>query len=118
VVGLIGGAYGIGGGSIMAPFLVAIFQLPVYTIAGSALTATCLTSVVGVIMFTAMAPYYPQAGAVTPDWGLGILFGAGGFCGMYLGARLQRFISGKLIRLGLGIIISGLALRYILGFLL
>jgi uncharacterized membrane protein YfcA len=116
VVGLIGGAYGIGGGSIMAPFLVAVFHLPVYTIAGSALTATCLTSVVGVIIFTVLAPFYPQAGAVAPDWTLGLLFGAGGFLGMYCGARLQKFFSAIAIRIGLGIVITGLALRYIIGF--
>ena len=34
VVGLIGGTYGIGGGAIIAPFLAAIFKLPMYTIAG------------------------------------------------------------------------------------
>jgi uncharacterized membrane protein YfcA len=117
-VGLIGGAYGIGGGSIMAPFLVAVFQLPVYTIAGSALTATCLTSVVGVIIFALLSPLYPQAGPVAPDWHLGLLFGLGGFVGMYTGARLQRFISGKVIRIGLGLVITGLALRYIVGFFL
>ena len=37
VVGLIGGTYGIGGGAIIAPFLAAIFKLPMYTIAGAAL---------------------------------------------------------------------------------
>ena len=35
VVGLIGGTYGIGGGAIIAPFLAAIFELPIYTIAGA-----------------------------------------------------------------------------------
>jgi uncharacterized membrane protein YfcA len=35
VVGIIGGTYGIGGGSIIAPFLITIFGLPVYTIAGA-----------------------------------------------------------------------------------
>jgi acyl-CoA synthetase (NDP forming) len=37
VVGLIGGTYGIGGGAIIAPFVAAIFGLPIYTIAGAAL---------------------------------------------------------------------------------
>jgi hypothetical protein len=37
VVGIIGGIYGIGGGSIIAPFFVAFFHLPVYTVAGAAL---------------------------------------------------------------------------------
>ena len=36
-VGIIGGVYGIGGGSIIAPFLVTFFGLPVYAIAGAVL---------------------------------------------------------------------------------
>ncbi|MCK9375190.1 MAG: sulfite exporter TauE/SafE family protein [Syntrophobacterales bacterium] len=108
VVGLIGGTYGIGGGAIIAPFLAAIFQLPVYTIAGAALMGTFLTSVAGVGIYSAIG--------VPPDWALGALFGLGGFCGMYIGARLQKFFSGKVIRIGLGLVISALALRYIAGF--
>jgi uncharacterized membrane protein YfcA len=52
VVGVIGGTYGIGGGAIIAPFCVAVFHLPVYTMAGAALLGTFLTSIVGVF-FTA-----------------------------------------------------------------
>jgi uncharacterized membrane protein YfcA len=116
VVGLIGGTYGIGGGAIIAPFLAAIFELPIYTIAGAALLGTFLTSVAGVAFYSLIAPFYPNIGPVAPDWALGALFGLGGFAGIYLGARLQRYFSGKIIRIGLGVIISFLALRYILGF--
>jgi hypothetical protein len=35
---------------------------------------------------------------------------------MYIGASLQKFVSGQVIRIGLGVVISGLALRYIIGF--
>ena len=117
-VGLIGGTYGIGGGAIIVPFLVAIFQLPIYTVTGAALLATFLTSVAGVAFYSLIAPFYPNIGPVAPDWALGALFGLGGFCGMYIGARIQKLFSGKVIRLGLGIVISGLALRYIVGFFL
>jgi uncharacterized membrane protein YfcA len=110
VVGLIGGTYGIGGGAIIAPFLAAIFKLPMYTIAGAALLGTLVTSVAGVGIYYAMG--------IPPDLALGALFGLGGFCGMYIGARLQKYFSGKVIRIGLGIVISGLALRYIVGFFL
>jgi uncharacterized membrane protein YfcA len=108
VVGLIGGAYGIGGGAIIAPFLAAIFGLPVFTIAGAALFGTLVTSVVGVGIYYLRG--YP------PDWALGALFGIGGFLGMYIGARLQRFFSGRVIRIGLGLIITALALQYIVGY--
>ena len=116
VVGLIGGTYGIGGGAIIAPFLAAIFELPIYTIAGAALMGTFLTSLAGVGFYSVIAPFYPAIGPVAPDWALGALFGLGGFAGMYIGARLQKFFSAKLIRIGLGVVISGLALRYIVGF--
>ena len=115
IVGLIGGTYGIGGGAIIAPFVVAIFGLPVYTVAGAALLGTFITSVAGVAIYYVMAPYYPGLG-VAPDVALGALFGVGGFCGMYVGARMQKFIPATFIRLGLGMVISGLALNYIVGF--
>ena len=117
IVGLIGGTYGIGGGAIIAPFVVAIFGLPVYTVAGAALMGTFITSVAGVAIYYVLAPFYPGLG-VTPDLALGALFGIGGFLGMYIGARLQKFIPANTIRIGLGIVISGLALRYIIGFFL
>jgi uncharacterized protein len=110
-VGIIGGTYGIGGGAIIAPFCVAVFRLPVYTVAGAALLGTFLTSIAGVFFYSIIPA---QAGmATSPDWFLGFLFGAGGFIGMYLGARAQKYIPQKFIKLMLGVIISILALRYI-----
>jgi len=113
-VGIVGGAYGIGGGSIIAPFLIAIFGLPVYTIAGAALLGTFLTSVFGVTFYTLIAPFYAHTGlAIAPDWRLGFLFGVGGFLGMYCGARLQKYFPAKAIKLILGLVILFLSLRYI-----
>jgi uncharacterized protein len=112
VVGIIGGTYGIGGGAIIAPFCVAVFHLPVYTVAGAALLGTFITSVAGVFFYSVMPA---KAGlSVAPDWLLGFLFGAGGFAGMYTGARLQKFIPQKYLKLILGIIITFLAGSYIL----
>jgi uncharacterized membrane protein YfcA len=118
VVGVIGGTYGIGGGAIIAPFLITIFGLPVYTIAGAALLGTFLTSIAGVIFYTLIAPIYAHTGlAIAPDWQLGIIFGAGGFFGMYCGARLQRYFPAKTIKLILGIVILFLSVRYVIDIL-
>lgn len=110
-VGIIGGAYGIGGGSIIAPFCVTVFHLPVYTIAGATLMGTLLTSISGVIFYT----INPAGTGLTtqPDWLLGFLFGAGGFAGMYLGARCQKFFPQRFIKFLLGVLIVFLALKYI-----
>jgi uncharacterized membrane protein YfcA len=115
IVGIVGGTYGIGGGAIIAPFLITFYSLPVYTIAGAALMGTFLTSIVGVAFYTVIAPFYADTGlAIAPDWPLGILFGIGGTLGMYCGARAQKFIPGKAIRLMLGLLITFLAMRYIM----
>lgn len=114
VVGIIGGTYGIGGGAIIAPFLIAIFDLPVYTIAGAALLGTFLTSIAGVAFYTLIAPFYAHTGlSIAPDWMLGALFGAGGFLGMYSGARVQKYMPAKTIKLILGLVIVFLSVRYI-----
>jgi len=119
VVGIIGGTYGIGGGAIIAPFLIAVFHLPVYTIAGAALMGTFLTSIVGVIFYTLIAPLYADTGlSIAPDWPLGILFGIGGFAGMYCGARFQKFVPQKFIKLVLGMVITSLAFRYLVHYFL
>ncbi|MBU0996091.1 MAG: sulfite exporter TauE/SafE family protein [Proteobacteria bacterium] len=115
VVGIIGGIYGIGGGSIIAPFFVTFFKLPVYTVAGAALMGTFVTSVAGVIFYQAIAHLYPNI-SVAPDWILGALFGVGGMAGMYLGARCQKFVPAKGIKWMLTGIILFTAFKYMTAF--
>lgn len=117
VVGLIGGVYGIGGGAIIAPFFVAIYGLPVHTVAGASLMGTFITSVAGVLFYQLIAPFYGQM-VVAPDWLLGGLFGLGGLCGMYLGARAQRFVPAAWIKLMLAGVLLYVAIRYVAGYFL
>ncbi len=76
---------------------------------------TFVTSVAGVIFYQAIAPFYPNM-SVAPDWLLGFLFGIGGMAGMYLGARLQKFMPAKAIKWMLAAIIVFIAAKYVLNF--
>ncbi len=116
IVGMIGGVYGIGGGAIIAPFLVSFFGLPVYTVAGAALMGTFVTSVAGVLFYQILALYYPGM-VIAPDWLLGFLFGIGGFGGMYCGARLQKFVPAQFIKWILTLCLLFTAGKYIWPFL-
>jgi uncharacterized membrane protein YfcA len=117
VVGLIGGVYGIGGGAIIAPFIVSFFGLPIHTIAGATLMGTCVTSVGGVLFYEFFGPYVALPGqAVRPDWLLGFLFGIGGFIGMYFGAMTQKYVPASIIRPVLAVVIAGLGAKYVLGY--
>lgn len=105
VVGVIGGIYGIGGGAIIAPFLVSVFGLPVYTVAAAALAGTFVASVVGLAAFSMLS--------ASPDWMLGLLFGIGGLAGTYCGAYFQKYLPERIIRTILGFLVTFLAIKYI-----
>jgi uncharacterized membrane protein YfcA len=114
VVGVIGGTYGIGGGAIIAPFLVTFFRLPVHSVAGAALAGTFTTSVAAVASYQLIASFDASI-PIAPDWPLGLLFGAGGMAGMYLGARCQKYVPARVIEWMLALILLSVAARYILG---
>jgi uncharacterized membrane protein YfcA len=117
VVGLVGGVYGIGGGAILAPLLVSVFGVPVHRVAGAALAATGVTSLVAVAVYQGIS-LVDRSLPVAPDWILGALFGLGGMVGMSLGARCQKRVPDRALRWMLGLILVTVAIRYVAGFLL
>ena len=76
---------------------------------------TFVTSVAGVAFFHLLAWFYPDH-SVAPDWMLGGLLGLGGMLGMYLGARTQKFVPAKIIKVMLTLVILFVAGNYIIGF--
>jgi uncharacterized membrane protein YfcA len=116
IVGIVGGIYGIGGGSIIAPFFITFFRLPVHMVAGAALMGTFVTSVAAVAFYHAIAPFYPDL-SVAPDWLLGLLFGIGGMAGMYLGARCQKYVPARAIKWMLAGVMLFTTIKYTLDYL-
>lgn len=110
-IGVIGGIYGIGGGSILGPILVGL-GFTVFEVAPAALTATFLTSLAGVSAYALLS--LGTSGDVSPDWVLGLSMGAGGTAGAYLGAHLQARLPESLLRRGLGALALFLGLGYAL----
>jgi uncharacterized membrane protein YfcA len=108
-VGAVGGIYGIGGGSILGPILVAA-GISIYEVAPAALAATFLTSIAGVAAFALLSVV--AAGAVAPEWDLGLAIGVGGLAGGWCGAALQPRLPEALLRRGLGLIALALGVRY------
>jgi uncharacterized protein len=108
-VGVVGGIYGIGGGSLLGPILVGR-GAPVARVAPAALASTFLTSIVGAVTYTLLA--LTNRGNIAPDWRLGVLCGLGGLLGGYLGARLQSRLPERALRLLLGTVALGLAVLY------
>jgi uncharacterized membrane protein YfcA len=110
VAGCVGGIYGIGGGSILSPILVADGQ-PASQVAPAALSSTFLTSLAGVVTFSILSLH--QQGSVAPDWRTGIALGAGGLAGGYAGARLHVLMPEKIIRRLLALVVMAIGIRFL-----
>jgi uncharacterized membrane protein YfcA len=109
-VGVVGGVYGIGGGSILGPILVGR-GLPVAIVAPAALASTFVTSVAGAAAFAVLG--LTGRGDITPDWTIGLLCGLGGLAGGYVGAHLQPRLPERGLRLVLGGLAVAVALMYV-----
>jgi uncharacterized membrane protein YfcA len=109
VVGCIGGIYGVGGGSILAPLLIRSGR-PSSEVAPATLASTLVASVAGVATFLVLSTQ--RHGPVAPDWGIGVVLGAGGLAGSYVGARLQPRLPEVVIRRLLGLIVIAIGIRY------
>jgi uncharacterized membrane protein YfcA len=110
VVGCVGGIYGIGGGSILAPILIGTGRPP-REVAPAALASTFVTSVAGVITFLVLSVHHH--GSVAPDWPTGIALGVGGLAGAYTGARIQRHLPDTVIRRVMGVLVVAIGVRYL-----
>ncbi|MFH9211829.1 sulfite exporter TauE/SafE family protein [Streptomyces globisporus] len=108
-VGVAGGIYGIGGGSLLGPILVGR-GMPVAKVAPAALAATFVTSVVGAGTYALLS--LTTTGDIAPYWSLGLACGLGGLCGGYLGARLQPRLPETALRLLLGVLALGVGGLY------
>jgi len=110
VAGCVGGIYGIGGGSILSPILVADGQPPAL-VAPASLSSTFVTSLAGVVTFTVLSVH--EHASVAPDWPTGIALGVGGLVGGYAGARLHARMPEKLIRRLLALVVVAIGIRFL-----
>ena len=110
LVGVIGGVYGIGGGSLLAPLLVAV-GFTIAEVAPAALASTFLTSIVGVAAYAVLS--LRHSGSIAPVWVVGLAMGAGGLLGGYVGSGLQPRLPEPLLRRGLGVLALALGVRYV-----
>ncbi len=110
VAGCVGGIYGIGGGSILAPILIADGR-PLSQVAPAALSSTFATSLAGVVTFSILSVHHH--GSIAPNWPTGIALGAGGLAGGYVGARLHARMPENVIRRLLALVVVAIGIRYL-----
>ncbi|NYT92567.1 sulfite exporter TauE/SafE family protein [Salinispora sp. H7-4] len=106
LIGLSLGLLG-GGGSILAvPLLVYVADLPAKEAIATSLLVVGVTSAVGVL---------PHARAGRIRWRTGLLFGAAGMAGAYVGGRLAAFVPAGVLLTGFGVMMLATATAMIRG---
>ena len=110
VAGCVGGIYGIGGGSILAPILIADGR-PASQVAPAALSSTFVTSLGGVVTFSLLS--LSHQGSIAPDWPTGIALGIGGLAGGYAGAQMHARMPEALIRRLLALVVVAIGIRFL-----
>ncbi|MER3480102.1 MAG: permease [Meiothermus sp.] len=104
--GLLSGLVGIGGGVIVVPALILLLGLDQRTATGSSLAALLLP--VGILGVLA----YAREGAVR--WPVAALVATGLLLGTYFGARLAWRIPEEALRVGLALLLIGVAIHLLL----
>jgi uncharacterized membrane protein YfcA len=108
-VGLAGGLYGIGGGSLLAPLLVAS-GVAVTDVAGAALVATFGSSLAGLLAYVVFNATGSQS---SPYWTLGLCLGVGGMAGSYVGAHAQRRLPEGLLTWAIAVLAGATGALYL-----
>nr|WP_245652920.1 TSUP family transporter [Herbidospora sakaeratensis] len=114
VTGAVGGTIGIGGGSMLAPVLVAVAGQSVARAAPLALTSTLSTSLSGLVAYSLFDAFHIGTPPAAPVWHVGIATGLGGVAGALLGAAVARRAGEKALTLLLGTTATATAAGYAL----
>jgi hypothetical protein len=115
LIGMVSSLIGVGGAFLLVPFCASVLQLPIYAVTGATILYSLITSAAGIVGYLYFTPVLGQA-PVNPDWGLGLLFGAGGLVGGYLAARTQKYVPEKGLRYLLGGIVGIWGALYVLNY--
>src|SRR3954452_22256280 len=102
--GILSGMFGIGGGLVIVPMLILLFEFDPKTAVGTSLFALLLpTGLLGVLE-------YWRRGEMRPAHG--VLIALGLFCGAYLGARITSGMSPSMMKRAYGVFLVVVAIYF------
>jgi len=110
LIGLVAGVFstlfGVGGGIIVVPLLVALVAFPTHAAAATSLGAILVTATAGVVLYAARGEVRPSYAA---------LVGIPAVAGALLGTHLQQRVSGGMLTLGLAALLVVIGVWLIVG---
>ena len=105
-IGFVGAVMGIGGGFLLVPMLIYFLRVPTATVIGTSMVLTLVTMASATVMHAATNHLV--------DALLAVILMVGGVTGAQFGARAGQKISGERLRLGLGLLVLAVGIRFAL----
>lgn len=105
-VGIVSALFGIGGGPVQVPFLVALLNYPEHVATATSHAVLAVTSLVATLIHAAQGDY-------RGDLSLTLATAAGALVGAPFGARLSRYVPGKALMRILAAMLAFIAVRLI-----
>ncbi|HYZ17325.1 MAG TPA: sulfite exporter TauE/SafE family protein, partial [Candidatus Acidoferrum sp.] len=105
-VGIISALFGIGGGPVQVPFLVAVLNYPEHLATATSHAVLAITSLVATLIHAAQGDY-------STDLPLTLATAAGALLGAPLGAKLSRYVPGRILLRILASMLAFIAVRLI-----
>lgn len=103
-MGVLSALFGIGGGIILVPILVTVFDFPQQLAAGTSLAVMAPIAIVGA---------WRQSRVGATDWSTGLRFGLASIPGGILGAAVAVSVSGSMVRALFAVVIGIVGLRMV-----
>jgi uncharacterized protein len=103
-IGFVGAVMGIGGGFLLVPMLIYFLRVPTATVIGTSMVLTLVTMASATVMHAATNHLV--------DALLAAILMVGGVIGAQFGARAGQKISGERLRLGLGLLVLAVGIRF------
>jgi uncharacterized membrane protein YfcA len=102
VAGVFSALFGVGGGIVVVPLLVAVFGLPPRAATGTSLAALAITAAAGTIAYGVHGDVKPGAAAII---GIPAAFGA------VAGVALQQRLATRTLTFGFALFLTGIGIR-------
>jgi len=100
--GVFSALFGVGGGIVVVPLLIATFGLPARPATGTSLAALAITAAAGTVAYALHGDVKPGAAAIV---GLPAVFGA------VAGATLQQRLATRTLTFGFALLLVGVGIR-------
>jgi uncharacterized membrane protein YfcA len=104
VAGVFSTVFGVGGGIVLVPLLIALVGLETHAAAATSLGAILVTATAGVVLYAARGEV---------RWGYALLVGVPAVAGAVVGSHVQQRLSGRTLTLAFAALVAVIGIRLV-----